>query len=576
MGFMENLETLKRSRDALAAELVLAGATFTRGNVCRCPYHDDKHASAGIFQKGEFWYFKCQTCGVKGDVWDIQKRNTGKDLKELTKNLNREEVKPKIYKTLDELKAACPQPVEDVFFYTHPETKAVELLVIRSAGKFFRQCHPVAGGYVMSAPAKPWPLYNRARLAKAGTVVVVEGERKVHALHEHGIVATTSPGGAKNGQNADWSLLAGKKVILWPDNDDAGKNHMIIVEGILETLNPKPKIFLIIAADIDLPEKGDVVDFINECKILGVDPKKEVQDLLDRAYERGIMSLFAENYEDMISGKLQSVPLPWPIVSNLTVPLLPGNTMTLCGSPGASKSFVLLQCFAYWMENNIKACVFELEQDKMYHMRRALAQKTGIGGLTSPDWVKENPDTTRAIHKEHHDWLYELSTHMWACPDNQPTYAELTTWINKRSDEGYRVICIDPITAAEQSRSPWIDDPRFLFDVRRIARKRGSSVVFVTHPAKTAATADMAMMAGAAANSRFSQTIVWLESHEEKISLVRTPCGTTDMEHNRTFHLLKTGNGPAVQGMRIACRFSGENLTLSTQGVIMKKKKEKL
>ncbi len=35
-------------------------------------------------------------------------------------------------------------------------------------------------------------------------------------------VAVTSPGGAKAAGKADWGPLAGRRVVIWPDNDEPG------------------------------------------------------------------------------------------------------------------------------------------------------------------------------------------------------------------------------------------------------------------------------------------------------------------------------------------------------------------
>ena len=77
-------------------------------------------------------------------------------------------------------------------------------------------------------------------------------------------------------------------------------------------------------------------------------------------------------------------------------------------------------------------------------------------------------------------------------------------------------------------------------------------------------------LAGGAAYSRFAQTILWLESHAEKISQVKTDCGRTEIEHNRTLHLLKARNGRG-QGVKLAFNFQGESLTLREEGIIVKK-----
>jgi putative DNA primase/helicase len=74
----------------------------------------------------------------------------------------------------------------------------------------------------------PRPLYNRPGIVKADRVVLVEGEKCADALIAKGICATT----AMNGANApiektDWSPLAGKHVLIWPDNDEAGKAYAL-------------------------------------------------------------------------------------------------------------------------------------------------------------------------------------------------------------------------------------------------------------------------------------------------------------------------------------------------------------
>ena len=69
----------------------------------------------------------------------------------------------------------------------------------------------------------PRPLYNLPGIARATEVILVEGEKTAQALIEAGIVATTAMHGS-NGptEKTDWSPLAGKRVIVWPDKDKAG------------------------------------------------------------------------------------------------------------------------------------------------------------------------------------------------------------------------------------------------------------------------------------------------------------------------------------------------------------------
>lgn len=84
-------------------------------------------------------------------------------------------------------------------------------------------------------PPAPQPLYGLPSLAKAGAVVIVEGEKAADAaailLPDHPVV--TWQGGAQAVAKADFSPLAGREVWLWPDNDEAGTKAMQAVAAAL-------------------------------------------------------------------------------------------------------------------------------------------------------------------------------------------------------------------------------------------------------------------------------------------------------------------------------------------------------
>lgn len=74
-----------------------------------------------------------------------------------------------------------------------------------------------------AAPPDPRPLYNQPGMLKSDRVVVVEGEKCAKALIDAGICATTAMHGANAPvEKTDWSPLAGKAVIIWPDKDVPG------------------------------------------------------------------------------------------------------------------------------------------------------------------------------------------------------------------------------------------------------------------------------------------------------------------------------------------------------------------
>lgn len=74
-----------------------------------------------------------------------------------------------------------------------------------------------------AAPPDPRPLYNQPGMLKSDRVVVVEGEKCAKALIDAGICATTAMHGANAPvDKTDWSPLAGKTVLIWPDKDKPG------------------------------------------------------------------------------------------------------------------------------------------------------------------------------------------------------------------------------------------------------------------------------------------------------------------------------------------------------------------
>ncbi len=71
---------------------------------------------------------------------------------------------------------------------------------------------------------KPLYLLPRLKAIVNDIVYIVEGEKCADELTKVGITATTS-GSAASANDANWSMLAGKQVIIWRDNDDAGLKY---------------------------------------------------------------------------------------------------------------------------------------------------------------------------------------------------------------------------------------------------------------------------------------------------------------------------------------------------------------
>jgi len=125
--------------------------------------------------------------------------------------------------------------------------------------------HWNGAGYVIGEPPAPpagKPLYRLHELAGApdgALVYVVEGEACADALAGLGLLTTTS-GSVSSAEGADWSPLMGRRVRLWPDNDDAGRKYADEIAARLHALGCTVE-----RIDVDalgLPEKGDCVDWL--------------------------------------------------------------------------------------------------------------------------------------------------------------------------------------------------------------------------------------------------------------------------------------------------------------------------
>jgi AAA domain len=106
-------------------------------------------------------------------------------------------------------------------------------------------------------------LYKLPALYRAIThkmpVHIVEGEKDADNLMKLGLAATTNPGGAGKWQSSYNEFLRGADVILVPDNDQAGRDHMQAVAGELAGVAASLRILNL----PDLANKGDVSDWLS-------------------------------------------------------------------------------------------------------------------------------------------------------------------------------------------------------------------------------------------------------------------------------------------------------------------------
>ena len=138
-------------------------------------------------------------------------------------------------------------------------------VILDSTGKPKKQFRQFMNG--RQGIPEPRPLYNIPNILTSDTVIWVEGEKCADALSQLGYAATCTIGGSgmlseNTASKFDFTPLRNKNVILWPDNDAAGKRLAGIVEAQAKEAGAKSTLMLQIPASKE--EKWDAADAIEQ------------------------------------------------------------------------------------------------------------------------------------------------------------------------------------------------------------------------------------------------------------------------------------------------------------------------
>jgi putative DNA primase/helicase len=217
----------------------------TRGDWrdARCPWHDDKSRSFSFNVKAGSYI--CQAgCGSGG-------------LEELSK-------KSGIPFWVEAKAEPVKKTISKIYDYKDEGGKLL-YQCLRYEPKTFRQrCPDGKGGWTWTLNGTRRVLYRLPELVADTNadnfVYVVEGEKDVDALRALGLTATCNPMGAGNNKwLPDFNQhLAGRKVVILPDNDEPGRQH---AQAISAALVPIAASVAIVKLP-NLPDKGDVSDWI--------------------------------------------------------------------------------------------------------------------------------------------------------------------------------------------------------------------------------------------------------------------------------------------------------------------------
>lgn len=145
-------------------------------------------------------------------------------------------------------------------------------------GKTIRPVSRRDGQWRSEGMQSPRPLYRLPEVKAADRIVVTEGEKAADAAVSLGYSATTSSQGSQSAKQTDWSRLAGKEVVILPDNDEAGRKYSADVAEILLELDPPATVRIVNLPD--LPDGGDIADLVEAAGVAGLADLKSRVDVL--------------------------------------------------------------------------------------------------------------------------------------------------------------------------------------------------------------------------------------------------------------------------------------------------------
>lgn len=137
----------------------------------------------------------------------------------------------------------------------------VRFQVVRLPGHRFYQRRPDGiGGWINDLHGVERILYRLPELLASHSddlIFLTEGEKDADNVVRLGFIASTNPGGAGKWSESYNETLRGKHLVLLPDNDDVGRNHMSAVAVSLHGIAAS-----IVTVHLPVGPKEDVSDWI--------------------------------------------------------------------------------------------------------------------------------------------------------------------------------------------------------------------------------------------------------------------------------------------------------------------------
>ncbi len=188
-----------------------------------CPIHEGSRDSFAVEPETGTWFCHSK-CGRGGSLIDLEMEVGGKPFAEAASDVRALIGRPE---------RESGRRVVATYPY-HDENGTLLFECVRYDPKGFTQRRPDGqGGWTWNLRGVKRVLFRLGTLKDTDLVVVVEGEKDTLTLAGLGFVATCNPMGAGKWREEYSDQLAGKHVLIFPDNDEPGQKHAREVEASL-------------------------------------------------------------------------------------------------------------------------------------------------------------------------------------------------------------------------------------------------------------------------------------------------------------------------------------------------------
>ena len=311
------------------------GRKTQTGWIACCPAHEDSNPSLSLTQAGDMTLVHCHAGCAQEEVIGVLK-SLGLWERDIIEGSGAGLSK----RALMEMPPFDPLNLikkREIAWYDYTdEEDAILYQVVRYEPKSFRQRRPDgAGGWVNSMGDVRRVPYRLRQLQNAildgHPIVIVEGEKDVHAAESIGIVATCNAMGADSGSGTKWpaefgDYFVGADVIIIPDSDLPGDKH---AKHVAQTLSNKARSIRIARAPVLCKDLADWVE--RGCTFTEIEANAELIYCEQEQKRKNIFTHVGDPFKSL-------KPIDWLVQDYFERDSL----AQMFGEPGSGKSFIAL------------------------------------------------------------------------------------------------------------------------------------------------------------------------------------------------------------------------------------------